>query len=423
MKPDIAIVGAGWAGLAAALTLAEAGQKITLYEAARAAGGRARSTELGHGQLDNGPHLLLGAYHSTLALLGKLHLDLGTVLLRQPLVLETPPAFRLACPPLPAPMHVLAGLAGARGLTLSEKWAAASFARRLLMAPHPADSRQSVAELLTGQPARVVEQLWEPLCVAALNTPTERASAAVFCNVLRAALGERRADSDFLLPRVELGRLLPEPVLDRLTTAGNTVRLATRVSRITVEPGGYRVASTAGDTRHTHVILAAAPQHVLRLIAALPELAPTARCIAQFGYEAIATLYVQFEPSVRLPQPLIGLAGAPAQHAFDRGLTHGQAGLVAIVASACARLPSRWEEAARAQLVRFTGSAQVHWQRAVIEKRATFACVPGLERPGNRTALPGFFLAGDYTASPFPATLESAVMSGVESAHLLLESL
>jgi uncharacterized protein with NAD-binding domain and iron-sulfur cluster len=108
---------------------------------------------------------------------------------------------------------------------------------------------------------------------------------------------------------------------------------------------------------------------------------------------------------------------------FDRGQSHAQAGLMAFVASAAARLSEDWLDQAETQLQRIVQPGPARWRKRIVEKQATYACVPGMDRPHSRTAHPRIFLAGDYTAGPYPATLESATSSGVQSAGALLAQL
>jgi hypothetical protein len=157
------------------------------------------------------------------------------------------------------------------------------------------------------------------------------------------------------------------------------------------------------------------------LAASIPELEPVVRDIGTYDYQAIATGYVQYDPAFRLSKPLLALAEGPAQFAFDRGQSHGQAGLLAFVASAAANLPADWLDQAEAQLQRVVHPGPARWRRSIVEKQATYACVPGMVRPPVHTAHPRIFLAGDYTAGPYPATLESATRSGVQSARAILE--
>jgi len=141
------------------------------------------------------------------------------------------------------------------------------------------------------------------------------------------------------------------------------------------------------------------------------------------AYQAIATAYMQCDPAFQLDKPMFALAEGPAQFVFDRGQSHGQAGLLALVASAAANLPADWMNQAEAQLQRIVHPGPIRWRKAIVEKQASYACVPELARPANRTPHPRIFLAGDYTAGAYPATLESATLSGVQSAHALLEQL
>ncbi|MCA1977947.1 MAG: hydroxysqualene dehydroxylase HpnE [Thiobacillus sp.] len=423
MKPSVAVIGGGWAGCAAALTLAEAGVAVTLFEASRTLGGRARGVEIDGRKLDNGQHLLLGAYASCLDLIARATPGDATAWLwRRPLRVDQPPAFRLACPPLPAPLHLLAGFAAARGLAWRDKWAAARWARHLLTGPDMADDT-SVATLTRDQPEAVNRLLWHPLCVSALNTPPALASARVFVSVVRAAFGGRRADSDFLLPKCDLGTLFPMPAAARIAALGGRVRTSCRVRSIETASDAITLRIADEALRFTHAIVAVAPQHLAALAEYVRELDAARRMLASYRYLPIATAYVQVDPAFRLSQPLIALCDGPAQFVFDRGQSHGQPGMLAFVASAARDLPADWLDRAEAQLRRFATPGPTHWRRAIVDKQATYACTPGLSRPSVRTPHPRLFLAGDYTAGPFPATLESATSSGVQSAHALLDRL
>jgi squalene-associated FAD-dependent desaturase len=423
MKPRIAVIGGGWAGCSAALTLAEAGVAVTLYESSRALGGRARAVEFEGRLLDNGQHILLGAYEQTLNLIARLHTaENDDGLWRLPLTLRQPPDFSLACPRLPAPLNLLSGLLGARGLSWREKLAAARWAHGLLHDTHIPD-HLSVSQLTRSQPDTLNRLLWHPLCVSALNTPPEMASARVFQNVIRSAFAGRNRHSDLLLPRRDLTALLPAPAAARLLELGGRVRLSSRVSSFAIGAEGVALGTRDDTATYSHAILAVAPQHLSGLAAATPELEAVVRAVAAFRYQPIATGYVQYDPAFRLSSPMFALADGPAQFVFDRGQSHGQNGLLAFVASAAANLPASWLDQAEIQ---FQGVAQpgpARWCKSIVEKQATFACVPNMVRPAVRTAHPRVFLAGDYTASPYPATLESATSSGVQSARALLDQL
>jgi squalene-associated FAD-dependent desaturase len=427
MKPRVAVVGGGWAGCAAALTLAEAGLPVTLYEAARALGGRARAISIDGRKLDNGQHILLGAYTQTLRLIAGLRgAGAGAGLMRLPLLIEQPPAFRLACPRLPAPLNLLGGLISARGLNWQEKWRAARWARSTLRRA-PQLSGTTVDTLLADQPEALRRLLWHPLCLSALNTPPEAACAETFRAVLAAAFGARREHSDLLLPRQDLGALFPEPAAARIEALGGALRLDARVHGLALKGGKLTLTTRQDEAEFDRLVLAVAPQHLAGLAGQLPGMESTLAGVAGFRYEPIATAYLQYPAAMRLSRPMLALAGAPGQFVFDRGQTHGQAGLLAVVVSAARGLLGQphdtWLTAVEAQLAGSFALPRARWRRGVIEKQATYACVPDLPRPGVRTADPRVFLAGDYTAGPYPATLESATLSGVQSALALLDSL
>ena len=424
MTARIAIIGGGWAGCAAGLSLAEAGVAVTLFEAGNTLGGRARGLQLNGLSLDNGQHLLLGAYEHTLGLINQVWPEQAAAFLRLPLTLDLPPDFLLTCPKLPAPFHLLAGLLTARGLTIWDKLTAVRWMRSVLREPLATDS--SVATLIAAQPPKICVALWEPLCVAALNTPIAHASAKVFVQVLRSVFAQARGESDLLFPRCDLTQLFPEPAAKRMVALGSEVQLQTRITHLDSHETGFTLCTQLASYEFDRVIVAVAPQHLSKLGSAVAALQDIIAGVATYHYEAIATLYLQYPPEVQLARPMLALADGPAQFVFDRSQTHGQSGLLALVASATSRITQQsgdWTEQARAQLTKIAAFPNPIWQKAIVEKQATYSCRPQLYRPDNHTPHPGLFLAGDYTVGPYPATLESATLSGVKSAQRVLNSL
>jgi len=314
MKLRVAVIGGGWAGCAAALTLAERDLDVTLFEAAGVLGGRARGLEIHGLALDNGQHLLLGAYTQTLALIAAVspqdERDAG--LLRLPLALDQPPDFSLVCPKLPAPFHVLMGLAAARGLKLSEKWAAARWVHHLLHASGEIDNI-SVVQLIADQPQKVRAALWQPLCIAALNTPIEAASAKIFRQVLRAALGKKRSHSDLLFPRVDLTQLFPQPATERVKALHGQVLMQTRVTGMSTVSSKVMLTLREQAVTFDRVIVAVAPQHVAKLCSAVPQLAETIETVEAYHYEAIATTYLYLIAVTPMARPGYW-PWSPAQH-------------------------------------------------------------------------------------------------------------
>ncbi len=423
MTSRVAVIGGGWAGCAAALTLAEAGVAVTLFEAGRTLGGRARSVDIEGQPLDNGQHILLGAYEQTLQLIDRLRPAASPDgLWRLPLALNQPPDFSLACPRLPAPLHLLAGLLGARGLGWRDKLAAARWAHGLLN-DTDTSTHLSVSQLTRSQPEKLRRLLWHPLCVSALNTPPDMASARVFRDTIRAAFGGRNHHSDLLLPRRDLTALFPAPAAARVIELGGEVRQSCRVTTLNATADAVTVGTRDASMACSHIVIAVAPQHLAGLAAAIPQLEPVLHGVAAFAYQPIATAYFQYDPAFRLEKPLFALTDGPVQFVFDRGQSHGQPGLLALVASAATNLPADWMDLAAAQLQRIARPGPPRWRKSIVEKQATYACVPNMARPAVRTAHPRIFLAGDYTSGPYPATLESATLSGVQSARTLLEQL
>lgn len=424
---NVAIVGAGYAGMAAAVTLSQAGVPVTVYEAATLPGGRARRITVHGTRLDNGIHILIGAYRETLALIRTVGGAPDASLLRLPLDWRIHDAFRLRTARLPSPWHLAAGVLTAHGAAWSERLAAARFFHAARKDAFRLREDCTVAALLArhGQGAAFTRHLWTPLCLAALNTPPERASAQVFLHVLRDALDAERAASDVLLARSDLSALFPEPAADYVRRQGGEVRLRTAVREIESDDGRFRVTTTAGTQAHTHVICATSPHHVPALAQSLPALREIVDGVSTLHYEPIYTVYLQYAEPVRLPYLMLGLADSTAHWVFDRDAISGQPGLVAAVISAGgahtaiphATLAQRVHE----DLVRAFGSMPpLSWHQVVAEKRATFACTAHVARPQSVTPLPGFLLAGDYVHSDYPGTLEAAVRSGTRAAHAIL---
>jgi len=421
IRLNVAVIGAGWAGLATAVELAARGTAVTVFETAPNLGGRARGFRHKHTTLDNGQHILLGAYRETLRLMRTVGVDAGSALMRQPLTLEIPGQFRLKTPCLPASLHLLAGLLAAQGLSIGERLATLRFVAGLRLKHFRLARDRTVAELLARQPATAVKWLWEPLCVAALNTPMDTASAQVFLNVLRDSFSRARADSDLLLPRTDLSTLFPQAAANFIAQHGGSVHTGTPVKSLRVAERSVEVNGQA----FTHAVCAVAPHQLAALLQDIPEAAATLSAVDAFTYQPIATVYLQYPPGIRLPFPMLGLSDGYAQWVFDRGALSGQHGLLAASISA----EGQYQQVPHEQL-----AAHVHaqlqavvpdlpppeWQQVIVEKRATFACTPGLQRPPNTTAHPRLFVSGDYTAGDYPATLEGAVRSGVKCAQLLL---
>jgi hydroxysqualene dehydroxylase len=424
VQTDVGIVGAGYAGMAAAVALARNGVAVTVYEAARQLGGRARAVARNGHVLDNGQHILIGAYRQTLAAIATVGVD-TSALLRLPLTWTVLPDFSLRAVRLPPPWHLAVGLLRAKGMSLKARVACVQFMSRLQRMRFRLDADTNAAQLLNAhqQHAAAIRYLWEPLCIAALNTPLAQASAQVFLNVLRDGLAAERSASDLLLPRVDLGALFPEPAASYVRSHRGHVLLGAAVAGIEPVANGFHIHGAQVDARHRSVIIATPPHRVSALLSPLGVLAETLAPLAAMSYQPIVTVYSQYDAAPTRSFPMIGLSGATAQWLFDRGAIARQHGLIAAVISARAReqAPNHHALAQRVQAdiaAVHPGLALPVWQQVIEEKRATFACTPGLQRVGPRTPIPGLFLAGDYTEPDYPATLEAAVRSGSGAAEL-----
>ena len=451
MTRTLAVVGGGWAGLAAAVAAQDVGWHVTLLEASPHWGGRARTVPVTDEAgttwpLDNGQHILIGAYTATLGLMRRLGVPLPRVLQCLPLTLRypdgtglVPPAWAARLPPRLTPLALGAALLRARPWP----WRARLAALRALVAwlrPVDADRPDTtVADLCAGLPDAVVRDLIEPLCVAALNTPIGCASARVFRRVLRDAMlapaSAPWAPSDLLLPRTDLGQLLPERATAALRAGGAVLRTGARVvglQRATDQGWHLRLAS--GDTLQTQAVVLACPvTATARLLAASgldaePTVAAWCATAATLHHQPIATVYLRPPPGWHWPaaEPMLALharpATAPAQFAFWREPRPGRAPVLALVASApapeLATDRGALLQAVQQQLRHELGLEGCAPLTTVVEKRATFACTPGLRRPGMHVA-PGLLAAGDAIDGPYPATLEGAVRSGLAAAAAL----
>lgn len=425
-RPRVAVIGAGWAGCAAAVELAPHAQ-VTVLEAGRVAGGRARRTRVDDATLlDNGQHLLLGAYADTLRLMRQVGADPDRLFLRLPLALDTLGGVGLELPRWPAPWHTLAGLLRMRGVNWRERAALLLALSRLQLRGWRVPLGLTVAAWLAAnrQSATLIDGFWTPLVLAALNTPVDSADMQVLACVLRDSLAGGSQAGDLLLPRVDLSALWPEPALAWLAGHGHAVRLGARVDVLESTASGVRVDGEDFDA----AVLAVAPAQLERLIRHEPALAGLAMRVNQFRYQPIYTVYLRAEQAAAMPRPMLGLAGGFAQWLFNRGQLDGHDGWLAAVISG----PGPHEALPHDELgcavaaeimAALPQLGRVSAGRVIAEKRATFSCDAGLVRPANATALPQLVLAGDYTAGDYPATLEGAMRSGMAAARLLTEYL
>jgi hydroxysqualene dehydroxylase len=472
---DVAIVGAGWAGLSAAITCIEAGKTVVLFDAAPQGGGRARHLTVQFSDdlkvdLDNGQHLLIGAYTSCAAMMKKVN---AQPLLRNRLSLQTEAGIFLKSEVpeglmwkwldalLPAMPKRGFSFIKAKGFTTTDKIAIMSALARLSVGRKAAcwdgycQINETVEALLARlrQPQTLLQNFWNPLCIATMNTMPQQADAATFCRVLRDTFGNPIFEaSDFLLPATHLGASFPEPALAWLKEKGCEIQLRTNVTSIRRASETHSSIVINELIEAKKLILAIPPNNAHRLLKTLgntenfdTSLTP----LASFAYLPIATAYLAWElPDVAQKLPTIYMlndlrsSARPGQWLFNRGVVRTgikQYALASVVVSAWDGSVSLEElsNQVRQQVASIDDLPlpEADFAKAIIDKKATLACTP--DRPklfgdylqtlgSKQTAgklFDGIFLAGDYCYPLYPATLEGAVRSGEISANLALQSL
>lgn len=429
MTERVAIIGAGWAGCSAAVEAIDNGFDVTLYEASRLPGGRARKTVIEGMTVDNGQHILLGAYAKTLHMMERVGIDCDTVFTRLPLQMHYPPAtdgMNFETARLPAPLHLAVGLFKTKGLKWEDKIALARFFSACRHIRWDIGTDRPLIRLLEQfwQTPRLYGLLWRPLCMASMNTTPEQASAQVFLSILKDSLGARRHASDMLLPKRDLSAIFPVKAIEYLTNRGGKTRMGETVRSLDHDETGWTVNGNR-DERYDAVIVATSPAGAASLLKDKIDVS----LLEQFEYEPISTCYLKYPDSLRLDRPFYALCDNPdkkewGQYVFDRGhFVSGQSGLLAVVISVSSVIREtereNLESCVAKQLAKAFRRPDLEnplWSRIITEKRATFSCTPDLERPVAMTGKKGLILAGDYLRKDYPATLESAISSGIQSA-------
>jgi hydroxysqualene dehydroxylase len=444
----VLVAGAGWAGLAAAIELTKSGHQVTLIEASRHLGGRARALEvkLPNGStatLDNGQHILIGAYSETLRLMREVGVNPQDVLHRIPLTLRFPDGDSLELPdwknPIIKGLDVAWGVLHAQGWSWADKLALLRTAAAWRLKNFECEPHTTVAALCQRITQPVMQMLIEPLCVSALNTPADRASGQVFLRILKdslfASTNGDMGSSNLLLPKTDLGSLFPQAAAAWLAKRGCEVRLGERLTHITTTVDSLSNseqyahiscrqtddASTISVEKFDSFVLATPPTEAARIARASGHTA-WADTADALHFEAIATVYA-YAKDAKLPCPMMALKSnpiEPAQFVFDRGALTGQAGLLAFVVSASQGDAATIENQVITQGQKQLGIPSLQALQTIIDKRATFACTPGLQRPAPQIAQ-NIIACGDYVQGPYPSTLEGAVRSRIASAQPVLK--
>jgi squalene-associated FAD-dependent desaturase len=418
------IIGGGWSGLAAAVTLVQQGHPVHLIESAKQLGGRARNVSWHDHVIDNGQHLMIGAYRHMLDIMALVGISAEDAFDRYPIDITLydtsfPPLILSAKNWLPWPLSLAWNLIASAGLTGFYQVAKLqSHSHKLLSGD---DMSVSDWLLLTKQSERLIKQLWVPLCLATLNTPITEASAHRLATVLQESLGRGKSAADSLIPRIPLGDLFPIAAANYIKQHGGKISLQTRAKTLLVQDNKVQgiISQDGHEIIASNLIVATSPRHCADL------LAPYLTLNKPIEYP-ISTVYLQYPITIRLPSPMIGMTGTISQWVFDRSAQ--SPGLLAVVISA----PGEHEKLTKAELVSLVSKelhnmlpylpVQASDSLVIREKCATFACTVNIEqeRPLSETTISGLWLAGDFIANGYPATLEGAVRNGKHCAELLL---
>ncbi|WP_397475666.1 hydroxysqualene dehydroxylase HpnE [Pusillimonas sp.] len=445
---NVAVIGAGWAGLSAALELHHNGHGVTVFEAGHRLGGRARGVHWPKldATLDNGQHIMLGAYTETLALMRRLKLDPDALLYGMPLALQSADQrFALRVPDIAGPLALPVALLRAQGIGWMERLRLAALLSRLSWRDWITDlgarstQQQKQKKAAAGKPTvaqwlargrqspRLIQSFWEPLCLATMNTPTHRACAQLFANVLRDSLGAGPNACRVLISRVDLSSLWPEQL-----PAEISIKRGHAVRHLEADGCGVLIEGQAFDA----VVIATNVQPARRLLGQLPCTPGSQEYLAMlsaFEPLPIATLTLELSDHWDMPHAMLMLAEHPKRRHFGQWLFHCNVFLdeplatsrLNVVISHAVDLPN-WSveeivdgvlEQINEQATQFAPVPAVRAYELISEKRATFAAVPGLKRPSNITPWPQVYAAGDWTDTGYPAVLEGAVRSGLAAAR------
>ncbi|MDH5393816.1 MAG: hydroxysqualene dehydroxylase HpnE [Gammaproteobacteria bacterium] len=438
-KPVI-IIGGGWSGLATACFLAEKNVPVRLIESAKQLGGRARKSTSNTQLLDNGQHLMLGAYSEMLALMKLIGIDENDVFKRKNQHLKLlngrtlQTVIDLKLPALPAPFNLLSGLLFSKGLTLREKLSVLYRFDKLLKKQLTAAEDRSVEDWLknAGLPHAYLSLL-NALCLAAMNTPAEKASALSFQNVLNETFNGKNGSTDLLIPAVNLGHVLPLPASLYLNKKQASILQPKKVTALVKEHNKATQVITEDQHFHAAAVVLATPPHISRqLLKPFQECNELCHHLEQFRYEPITTVYLRYNESCQIPEDLFGLTATLSEWVFDRRVCE-QPGMIAVVISSNGRHMDLDNKALSLIIRNELAVLFPDWPRpaaswVIREKRATFSCTPEINqhRPGVSTAIDNLFLSGDYLVTDglyLPATLETAIRNAKACAQEVLNYL
>lgn len=461
MKYDVIVIGGGLSGLSASVELSSNGRNVLLLEQKPHLGGRTYSyVDRTTGDVvDNGQHLLMGCYHETrcyLKIIGSAHLATLQENLHIEFIHPRNGRSVLSCPPLLAPLHVLVGLLRLGTISLADRLKLLRVGLSLVLG----SDEKKLAALTVDEWLKRLKQselnrkyLWDVIAIGTLNDHPDTVSALLFYRVLRAAFLGKKENSSLLIPRVGLSELLVDPAVEFIKRHGGEVRTNAGVERFEIDRGRIKGVWTGGKKLEAHAYISAVPWYGLSAMfsgkkqklrrSSTPELkdAPTtesllsASKLARFESSPIITINVWLDREV-MEQEFVAVLDRHVQWVFNKTRIFGlldywkdsRQYLSCVISGAEEYLSWSKEKMVAMVMEELRSlfpearSAKVLHSVVIKEKRATFSPRPQVEqyRPGPTTEYPNLFLAGDWTDTGYPATIEGAVLSGRRAAERVM---
>ena len=440
MSKQVCIIGGGWAGLAAAVELCSNNIPVTVYESAKQLGGRARSVNINNTTLDNGQHLMIGAYQQMLTLLKKIDVNESDVFYRTSQQLDivdlktSRSVFSLKLAKLPAPWHLLMGMLRCPSLTLSEKISTLFRFNKLLNTNIKTDISVDQWLKQSGLTEKYIQYLLKPLCLAALTTHTNKASARAFQAILQQTFNGPADNTDLLIPKTDLGHLFPAAAKQYIEQHGGKVLTEHRINQIDFHNDRATSITVNNQSIEVEHIMLATPANITHDLL-LPSVYFKNCCeqISRLEYEPVTTVYLQYPQTVQLPKPMMGIINSSSEWLFDRRHCN-QSGLIAVVISANGPHMALNNQTLAERISNELSILFPHWpdvlsSDVIREKRACFRCVTNVDnnRPSTTTAVQNLTLCGDYVyieennAPGLPSTLEGSLQSGVKCAQKFIQ--